>query len=168
MLPPVKLNLFFLQLIDRTTLSHVFASLLKRGLLWIRPLFIRGWVCRKINRKSQTLSLCSCEQARVNKAWLRSLLPLSVIKVDFCTLWPDSADDKLMICFLIFRRKKIFTFHVNGLCQILFFGKAQKNILKWRLLRFLPYIQSVNKSTMFRMPVTNLSSRKHTYMILTP
>ena len=68
------------------------------------------------------------------------------------TLWADKADDKLMILFFFFLRKKALTFHVNCLlrrqicihvCRSLFSEKNKKNISKCCLLKFLPRVLSV-------------------------
>ena len=83
---------------------------------------------------------------------------LFVLYVQLCKLtlnmiWANSADDKLMICFLIFPRKHDLTFHAYCLQfawnLILFSGKNKKNISKCCLLKILPRVLSVNKATLF-------------------
>ena len=70
----------------------------------------------------------------------------------FTTLWAFSADDKLIILFLILPRKQDLTFHANCLLRrqfawnvkSCFLGKNKKNISKCRLLKILPRVLSVN------------------------
>ena len=59
------------------------------------------------------------------------------------TLWADSADNKLMIFFLLILENRDLTLQANCLlCQVLFLRK-NKNITKCRLLKFLPSMQSI-------------------------